>query len=88
MQQCSDVRPVLVSAAGDQPRVCGHRGLSGGTDEQPETIRAEHHQLQIQHRQTGGRPPAQPGVAHLRQQTHQLQHGGTPQTTLLLFTLG
>lgn len=72
--------------AGDQPCVCGHRRLPGGTDEQPEAVRAEHHQLQIQHRQAGGRPPAQPGVPHLRQQAHQLHHGGTVDFTAAVTT--
>lgn len=67
---------------GDRSLLSGDRWNSGGSDDSAEAVRACDCQLQTQHRQTRGRPPAHPGVPYIRQQAYQLHNGGKPSYTL------
>lgn len=62
--------------SGDCTLLCGYRRHFRGSDESAEAVWGYDHQLQAQHRQAGGRSPIYPGVTHIRQQTHQIHHGG------------
>lgn len=62
--------------SGDYTLLCGCKCHSGRSDESVEAVWGDDHQLQAQHRQAGGRSPVYPGVTHIRQQTHQVHHGG------------
>ena len=51
--------------AGNRQDIHRDERHSGGSADQPEGVRAEHHRVQAQHRPAGGRPPAHPGGPHL-----------------------
>ena len=65
-----------LDAAGNRPHLHRDARHPGGPADTPTPVREEHRQLQAKDRPAGGRPPAHPGSSHLRQQTHQLHHGG------------